>query len=529
MKKFTLTLHIRNNTITFQLLKRENIHTILNREGIKNSSPCGGYGSCGKCRIKYLTTAPAPTPAEIKYISEDVLNQGIRLACQHSISENTELRILEDTYAEGLHILTEGLALEPELDPYIIATPENEQILGLAVDIGTTTLVLALYDLKTGKRLGLKGFKNPQERFGADIISRATAAVESRKNRETLQTLIIHKLNELIKSLTNKPESIVHTVIAGNAVMTHLFLGIPMDTLVTAPYIAPVTEMSVLNGESSGLRVHPRGNVTVLPGIGSFIGGDISADLLVCREILPQNANFILMDLGTNCEIVLKTPDFSIGTSAPAGPVMEGAGIRYGMQAEPGALSDLIFHKNNGFKPVTIGNRKVRGICGSGLIHSIHTLSKVGIISPDGRFNTGTPCADREKGFMVEGKIYITPQDIRAFQMAKSAIASSWKLLLQDTGMTTHDLDYLVLAGGFGHYIRPEAGAELGLFPQIRPDAFIYIGNGSLTGCELILRNKKFIPEIVSIAGETRHSEMAGREDFQETYVENMGILDSEF
>ncbi|HDT12396.1 MAG TPA: DUF4445 domain-containing protein [Candidatus Marinimicrobia bacterium] len=528
MKKFTLTLHVRNKIHFFQITKEENILSILEREGIKISSPCGGYGSCGKCCIHYLSPPPEPTPAEIKNLTDDELDKGIRLACQHTISKNTDLKSVNDKQANNLQILSKGLVPEHRLEPDIITKPEYGQQSGLAIDIGTTTLVISLFDLKTGRRLGLATARNPQERFGADIISRATAATESPENLKTLQVLLIQKLNKLIKTLTGKPETIVHTVIAGNTVMSHLFLGISIDTLVTAPYIAPFTEMKSLDGNSSGLCVHPQGKVTILPGIGSFIGGDISADLLVSQVVLPEHSRYLLMDLGTNCEIVLMTPNFAVAASAPAGPVMEGSGIAFGMQAEPGALSDLVYDKNNEFQLVTIGNRKVRGICGSGLIHTIHTLGKMNVISPDGRFNTGTPYADRKNGFRIDKRIRLTPKDIRAYQMAKSAITSTWKLLLQDSGMTCDDLDYLVIAGGFGHYIRPEAGIELGLFPKMQPDAFLYLGNGSLTGCELVLRNKKFIPDIISLAEKTQHSEMAGREDFQETYVGNMGVMSAE-
>lgn len=520
MKTFKLTLQEQGQKKILILEEGTLVSRALQDHGIPLDTPCGGYGSCGKCRIRYLSSPPEPTPAEKKYLPQESLDHGIRLACQHRITENLRIHIEEAVAPEGLHILSDGIQLESELNPDIPDGMFIKNPLGLAVDIGTTTLVVTLYDLKSGKRLGIRSRANPQSKYGADIISRANAATESAQDAKILQELIIRAINHLIRELTKRPQDIVHVVMAGNTVMTHLFLGLSMDSLVTAPYIAPVTDMQVLDGKSSGIAIHPQGKITVLPGIGSFIGGDIAADLLICREILPQNATYLLMDLGTNCEIVLKTPEFAVAASAPAGPVMEGAGITCGMQAKPGAVSDLFFDGKGRFQAVTIDHQAARGICGSGLIHSIHTLWKQKLITDDGRFvEKNSP-----KGFRIDNHVYLSPQDIRAYQMAKGAIAATRKMLLQDAGLSSQDLDFLVLAGGFGHYIRPDAGIETGIFPNLPEDAFIYLGNGSLAGCELILKNKDYVPILQQLAKETHHSELAGRPDFQEMYVMNMGV-----
>jgi uncharacterized 2Fe-2S/4Fe-4S cluster protein (DUF4445 family) len=529
MKTVKLTVRTNSTTRTFFPKKGKTVAQGLQESGVLLNTPCGGYGTCGKCRIRFVTSPPPPVPADKNHLSLSELTEGFRLACQHTLTKHTQIEIDAGKGETALHILSDGLDLDRGIDPDIAVSSPEEPVLGLAVDLGTTTLVLTLHDLKSGKRFGLISAKNPQEQFGTDIISRATAATESPKNLKTLQNILIQTLNELIRSLTNTPEKIVHAVLAGNAVMTHLFLGISLDSLVTAPYTAPVTEIQILEGKASGLPIHPGGKITVLPGIGSFIGGDISADLLICREILHPESTFLLMDFGTNCETVLKTPNFIHAASAPAGPVMEGAGISHGMQAEPGAVSDLMVDEKGTFQAVTIENQRARGICGSGLIHTIYTLWKENIISPDGRFNATSPHVDKDKGFRIDGDIYLTPQDIRAFQMAKAAIAATWKMLMKDENINLQDLDFIILAGGFGHYIRPEAGKALGLFPDKDTDTFIYMGNGCLAGCELIMKNKKYVPEIKILAKDVKHSEMAGRENFQETYVMNMGIGDSEF
>ncbi|HAE87473.1 TPA: hypothetical protein DCG86_05560 [Candidatus Marinimicrobia bacterium] len=524
MKTFKLTIREKNKKKTLSLDKGTLISKVLQDHGISLDTPCGGYGSCGKCRIRYLSSPPESTPAEKKNIPQESLDHGIRLACQHHVTEDLKIKIEGIVTQKGLHILSDGIELESELNPDIPGGIFIKNPLGLAVDIGTTTLVVTLHNLKSGKRLGIRSRSNPQSKYGTDIISRANAATESAEDAKTLQELIIKAINHLIRDLTKHPKDIVHVVMAGNTVMTHILLGLSIDSLVTAPYIAPVTDLQILEGADSGLAMHPRGKVTVLPGIGSFIGGDIAADLLVCREILPQNATYLLMDLGTNCEIVLKTPEFSVASSAPAGPVMEGAGITCGMQAEPGAVSDLFFNGKGRFQAVTIDNQAVSGICGSGLIHSIHTLWKQMLITDDGRFVEKIP----RKGFRIDRHVYLSPQDIRAYQMAKGAIAATRKMLLQDAGLSPQDLDFLVLAGGFGHYIRPDAGMETGIFPSLPEDAFKYLGNGSLAGCELILKNKDYVFVVQQLAEETNHSELAGRPDFQEIYVMNMGVTRDE-
>ncbi|MDD5583084.1 MAG: ASKHA domain-containing protein [Candidatus Marinimicrobia bacterium] len=524
MKKVALTLYTPHKRHTIFVPAGLALHKAIQQGGFSLTTTCGGYGTCGKCRVLYHKNPPPPTPAEQKHLSPEELKKGIRLACQQSVTKDTFIEIFEETTRFGLHILSEGLLPDVPLNPEIPVKASSQSLYGVAIDLGTTTLVVSLYDLKTGQRLKSVSGQNPQESYGVDIITRATAATESKETQNILQKLILQKINEFLYQLTENPETIVHAVLAGNTVMTHLFLGISMDSLLTAPYQAPVTDMQIIKGKSSGLAIHHQGIVTLLPGIGSFIGGDIAADLLICHEILPQNATYLLMDLGTNCELVLSTPQKTIAASAPAGPVMEGAGITHGMQAEPGALVDLLAVDKEHFIPITLENKKIRGICGSGLIHTIHTLWKENIISEDGRFVSGISCVDEKKGVKISEDIYLTPQDIRAFQMAKAAISATWQLLLKAMSLSVKDLDYFVLAGGFGHYVRPLAGIDMGIFPPLSSESFVYLGNGSLAGCELVLKNKTYTPIIQHLAKEAIHHELAGRKDFQEMYIRNMQL-----
>ncbi|MDZ7820446.1 MAG: ASKHA domain-containing protein [Candidatus Marinimicrobia bacterium] len=222
-------------------------------------------------------------------------------------------------------------------------------VYGAAVDLGTSTIVASLIDLRSGERTGPVSAPNPQAGYGSDIITRATAALSSEKVREALRELAAGAINRLLQRLHKDTGQIYRLVLGGNAVMTHLFAGEPLDALMTAPYRSAFTDMRTFAARETGLRLHPAAKVTVLPAIGSFIGGDISADLLVCRELFNGKKNLFLMDLGTNCELVLQSPNGVKAASAPAGPVMEGAGIAYGMSAGPGAITDLVYDRKNGF------------------------------------------------------------------------------------------------------------------------------------------------------------------------------------
>ncbi len=524
MKKINVIIHVNGKTRSLISDHGLYISEILQKNNIPLSTPCGGYGTCGKCKIKFNSSSPVPSPADIKQFSEKELKNGLRLACQHILHTDAELS-LDNTLLQGrLHILTDGVKINVTIDPEVITEETSEPIYGAAIDLGTSTLVVSLIDLKSGERLGKEAAPNPQSIYGADIITRATAAVGSNNVMQDLQHLIIKKINELLKKLTDNTGHIQHIVLAGNTVMGHLFMGEPLNELIMAPFEASITDMQILEAKALGVDIHPEGKITILPVIGSFIGGDIVSDLLVSEELFSDDKNILLMDLGTNCELVLKTPKGMVAASAPAGPVMEGAGIKHGMLAEPGAITDLIFDKQKHFQPVTVQNEATKGICGSGLIHSIHLLWSKGILLPDGRFSSQSSFADPKNGFAFNEKIKLFPEDIRAFQMAKSAITSSWKYLFSILEIQAKDLDYVILAGAFGHYIRPEAGIDLEIFPSLDKEKFIYLGNSSLTGCEMVLKNKKFKDRVQKIAAKTEHKEIATREDFQEIYALNMGL-----
>ena len=524
MKKISVKVHINGDLRSLVCAAGTSIPEALQKHRIPLPTPCGGYGTCGKCRVRFLSAPPEPAPADVHRLLPRELKKGVRLACRHRLDADTEISIDAASLQGALHILTHGIQIDVAADPAVDTKALPGPVYGAAVDLGTTTLVASLIDLQSGERLELTTAPNPQTDHGGDIISRATAAVGNPGTAKELRERVVNAIGSMLKELTGRTAHIYHVVLAGNAVMSHLFLGEKLDGLVRAPYEAAFTGMRTLNARESGLPLAPGGKCTVLPAVGSFIGGDVSADILAGSILYPGPEKILFMDLGTNCEIVLRTPEFVKAVSAPAGPVMEGAGIRFGMSAGPGAVTDLIYDKEKGFSASTVEGAKIRGICGSGLIHIIHLLRSMGVLLPDGRFSHASEFADPRRGFRVGSGVYVTPQDIRAFQMAKSAIASSWKMLFELNGVQAEELDRIAVAGAFGHYIRPKAGMDLGLFPVLEEQKFIYLGNGSLSGCETVLRNKKYARRIRNIASAAEHVELAGRPDFQEMYALNMGL-----
>lgn len=518
-KPLGIKVNIDGRIKTVQAYRGQRISELLTENDIPVAMPCGGYGTCGKCGIRFHIAAPAPCPEDKRQFSEQELNEGWRLACRHRAEEETEISLPANRGKE-LQILTSGSRTAAGKRKRAPVINRDEKKYAAAIDLGTSTIAVSLLDLTSGKRIAVAGAENPQRSYGDDIISRATAAVRSQDAMRDMRSRLLKQINELLKQCHKQTEEIGTVAAAGNAVMAHLFLGRPMDKLLQAPYEADFTDTQLLSAAESGLHISRSGSVRLLPGIGSFIGGDISADLLSCRSMIPDKENFLLIDLGTNCELVLKGAKSCIAASAPAGPVMEGAGIKHGMLAKAGAITDLLSENEKDFFPQVIGGGKARGICGSGLIHSIYRLRQSKLLSGYGRFTESA----HQQGFWMSPDVCLCPQDIRAFQMAKSAIASSWKLLLESQGLSESDLDRVVIAGAFGHYVRPEAGIELALFPATDPKKFLYLGNGSLNGCELVLLQEDQMEEIKKIATECRHVEMGGREDFQETYVLNMGL-----
>lgn len=414
---------------------------------------------------------------------------------------------------------------------------------GLAIDLGTTTVGLLLLDLTSGTTIDYAVFPNPQSSFGSDLISRISFASQGNENSLKLMNTARQAMSEAIELLCLQhqisPSNIYLTVMAGNTVMTHLFWGVSPKYLGVFPF-KPVFSSMVrqynltLNPEKLSLPV-----VISFPLIGGFVGGDIVSDM-IAADLLHEQDNVLLIDIGTNCEVVLKHEGQLFATSAPAGPALEGANISQGMRAISGALIDLDrLGQTITFK--TIDDEPARGICGSGLFHIIHFLREQGLISEDGEivkqhtepFWNDRLLQEQNKPARIllvsktEGAVedlFLTQQDIRNFQLANGAISTAWCLLLKQRKMNPDQIDKIIIAGAFGNYIRPASMITLGTIPAIGEDRIHFIGNGSLEGVREFLLNKNLREQTEELAMHSELVELASDPQFQEVFVEHLKL-----
>lgn len=442
------------------------------------------------------------------------------------------------------------------------------QIYGVAVDIGTTTVAVALLNLHNDIILGRKAQLNPQRLHGADVISRlgaifsaskeAGSSNAAREMAKQLQRLIVSGINGLIKALCAEHKlamtNVYELVCAGNTVMNHLLLGVDPEYLGLAPFVSVFKSSQVVRAEELGLQIHPEGMVYVLPNIGGFVGGDIVADMLVAGIDIKQHP-VMLIDIGTNGEVVVRGRDGRLwATSAAAGPAFEGAKISQGMQAAPGAIDRLVISPEQGWRISTIAGERPVGVCGSGLVSAIAELRRAGLIERSGRISArpfASPTAgtiahsalaehlaerlteiNGERAILLAGKkeqaaqpVYLTQSDVRELQYAKSALATAQDILLRLAGIKPGEIETLYIAGAFGNYIAPEDALQIGLVhPDIPLQKIKFIGNAALAGAILLLRNKRARCLAEKIAAQTQFIELATQPDFQETFAHHLAF-----
>ena len=415
---------------------------------------------------------------------------------------------------------------------------------GLAVDLGTTTIVVKLIDLLSGVVQGVAAGVNPQHRFGADVISRIGYTQKRSDGSRRLHRILVDKLNEMISSLIISegisPDQVYDVTVAGNTVMGHLFLGLDTTNMALLPYTPVVQYYPEILAADIGLAIHPGAGIQLLPNIGRFVGGDTTGVILSTG--LDQSQSLTLaIDIGTNGEIVLGNRDKILATSTAAGPAFEGARIQFGMRATEGAI-DRAEIKNGDLHLHTIANRTPKGICGSGIICLIGELLRSGIISWTGQLlsaeesNLNSEITNR---IMIEGKekvfllhsskgraVFLTQRDVREIQLAKSAIRTGINLLIKEFGISADDIDRILLAGAFGNFLDREQTIRIGLLPDVPLEKIRYIGNAACAGAELALLSREKRKRTIDIAKNTQYFEIATHPDFHDQYAENM-LFDS--
>ncbi|HHW92129.1 MAG TPA: DUF4445 domain-containing protein [Firmicutes bacterium] len=455
---------------------------------------------------------------------------------------------LGGSYRIPLSILSRLPALLRERDFLVTAYASGDELLKLepgkdhgppyavAVDLGTTTMVAYLWDLEKKRCLGTAAAGNPQAVCGDDVISRMVYAGDKEDGLFRLQALAVAGINGLVEELTAgtgvPAREIYQVTLVGNTCMQHLFLGIDPGCLGKAPYVPACRGPVITTAEHIGLNIYPRGIVEFLPNIAGFVGSDALA-AAVAVNLAEKAGNTLLVDLGTNGELLLATRDGIFACSTAAGPAFEGAGISAGMRAVPGAI-DKMYLGEGGLQWHVIGSLSPRGFCGSGLVDGLAGILDLGIMDASGRIKTPEETTDPgnryiapgDRGFDFcldpEGQVRITQADVRKIQLAKGAVAAGMKTLLDHVGLRFQDLDQIILAGGFGNYLDINNAQQIGLIPQIPPERVHFAGNAAGTGAQMVLLSREIREKALGLTGKIRHLELAGTASFSQAFMEAM-------
>lgn len=421
-------------------------------------------------------------------------------------------RTLPDTKSGFTSVLYEDKELTA-----IESGDSTQNNFGLAIDIGTTTVAVEIVDLDSGKTLDHETALNEQTAFGADVISRIGHAYAGAAQQEELRSAIVSTLNKMAASLFKRnriePRSVYDVVVAGNTAMNHLFLGKPIHTLAVSPFNPAFTSLPAFSASEAGMQINGGAQIYITPNIKSFVGGDISAGL-IASNFLSQEGNHLYIDLGTNGEIVLKTPDHVVTTSTAAGPAFEGMNINCGMLAVPGAIHKAVW--SGKLEIFSIGNQAPIGICGTGLIDLLAILLDQGDIASSGKITSP------DKKISISPSIFLLQKDIRELQLAVAAIKTGIQLILEEIRMTPADLDGLMIAGAFGTSLNVENAVRIGLLPKLPIQKITYLGNAALAGAKTLLLAHTLRRKAESFSREISFISLAENKQFQDVFIKSL-------
>ncbi len=484
--------------------------------GVSIDSPCGGNGTCGKCAVLLQATG----------------TQERVLACQTRITEDCVVTLRQ---TEQLETLQQGTERQVPFSPFPDATVPPSQPCFAAFDLGTTSIVCYLLDGTTGEQLATAGMQNPQSAYGADVIARANHVLTS-EQPSALRESAIHALNELLERTTadagRKPDQVTLVTLVGNTVMHHILLGLPLEQLVRAPYIPFSTEKQILRASSLRLNVHPNASLFIAPVIGGFVGADTVACLSACAFDGIQTPT-LLLDIGTNGELVCTNGMRRVCCSTAAGPAFEGANLSCGMRAERGAV-DHVWMQDGSFIFSTIGNTPARGICGSGLIDLVALLVRLGTIDETGRFREDAPLSNRllslpdgMRAFEVatgECRVTLSQKDVRELQLGKAAIFAGIQVMLDALSLREDQITRVLLAGAFGSHLSPDALCDIGLLPESFRGKIESIGNAAGEGAKLYAKNYALFEASEKLARETEYIELTLSPAFSDAYIDALSF-----
>jgi len=573
------------------------------RAGIILQSPCGGAGTCGKCRVRVASGTCPPTETCRRILGDDEVERGMRLACQARVQGDCVVDVPDTSLFESrTRILTAGSEGSHDLDPAVVKTyvemqpptsgddlsdllrleralgrsvhvhldvlrtlPDDmrsagfkgtavvccdrllafepgdtrQQTYGVAVDLGTTTVVALLVDFNTARECAVTAAMNPQVPFGDDVISRILQVRENPDALPQMQNKAAEVINELIGVLCKEAgverRNIYEVAIAGNTTMQHLFCGISPAALGEVPFPPAFHRGLALPVSETAVDIHPNGRLYVFPNIGGFVGGDTVAGLLA-TGLDRRDGPALFIDIGTNGEIVLAHKGRLLAASTAAGPAFEGARITHGMRATDGAIEKIALTDGDITWNV-VGNTRPAGICGTALIDLAAILLRVGVLDSTGRILGADELPDRvppafrkrlrpndgHVDFLIVPEdlsatgdpILLFQRDVRELQLASGAIRAGVAILLRRAGLAPNDLEEVLLAGGFGNFVRRSNARRIGLLPDIPTERVRYVGNTSIMGAKSALLSRSARRRAEEIAARVEHVDLSLDPEFQ--------------
>lgn len=569
--------------VTVEADPEETLLSCIRRAGFGVESTCNGLGVCGTCRVSARGELTRPDDEERGHLIGQP--DEIRLACQarvlgtvHVTLDDRWTRLQTVTAGEARAVPTQSpikrigfpdlqptttrpyvetvpvRAVDPRVlnkianwdwkigsasgvvfgDELLDMVPQGARLLGAAVDVGTTSLSLSVYDLERGDLVGRVSALNPQTAYGGDVITRIAYCRQEPDGLAVLRTSVVEKLGQMLDEALgpDRGRGLVYLVtVAANTTMLHILAGVEPVSLALAPFRPTFLRPLVLTGEQSGLPMHPLGRVVLLPGVSAYIGADIVAGLAAINYRSRGRAT-LFIDMGTNGEIVLVLgPDRMIAASCAMGPALEGMNISCGCRAVPGAIDSFALDHDLAPTFTTIGGSPPVGICGSGLIDLVASLFTAGLILPNGALN---PNADeRLKGrlrgdrYHLTDRVFFSQHDIRQVQLAKGAVMAGVLTLLEDAGVTVGDVSEIIVGGAFGYHLNPENMRRIGLLPREYEGPIDFVGNSSLTGASLALLNDRMMDDIENIPALVTVLELSSHPGFSRRFVANLSFSES--
>ncbi len=505
--------------------------------GAAVDSPCGGRGVCGRCAVRIDSHCPPPTSTDMDHLDSAALARGVRLACRHIPVENMHVsRITEDV---GIWEIThQEIEPDPLLGEYVPdgwLSPTAPGAFGIVLDVGTTTITASVVHLQTGAELKTAAMTNPQVSFGADVVSRLEAA--SRGQARLLRRVLIEGAADLLDSLMSDlglaGDQVAALTMVGNTAMHHMFLGMPVDSLGTAPYRPHDVCSHLVPAAQAGLQGVPDA-VLFCPGlVWGFVGSDVTAGMLA-TSIDRRDGITLFVDMGTNTEIVAHHRGKLVACAAAAGPAFEGAHTSCGMRASPGAITRVQLTPEPRID--CIGDIEPVGLTGSGALDLLAEGLRWGLIDPSGRI-TGDPPqqvssllredAEGELSVQVAPGIGLTQRDVRQLQMAKGAIAAGVRTVVAHLGAASREVDHVYLAGAFGSSMDPGNAARIGLFGDMAQASVVSVGNSAVRGGGLALLSSSAGDRLEEYRRRTQYLELAVLPGFQSAYIDALRFPES--